>query len=105
VRRDMYKLLIGYDLNRPRKADDYPKLIEAIKKLGTWWHHLDSTWIVVSSESASVVVDKLLPFIDSTDELLVVELTGHWSSWGINDSGNAWLKKNIQPTVPMRLRF
>lgn len=37
-------ILVGYDLNRPHQ--DYGDLIDAIKALGTWWHCLDSTWIV-----------------------------------------------------------
>jgi len=31
----MNTYLVGYDLNRPRKDDDYPKLIAAIKEFGT----------------------------------------------------------------------
>lgn len=36
--------LITYDLMAPGK--DYNKLFDAIKKLGSWFHCLDSTWIV-----------------------------------------------------------
>lgn len=42
----MGTLLIGYDLDKPDQ--DYSDLIAAIKKLGAWWHHLDSTWLVKS---------------------------------------------------------
>ena len=36
--------LISYDLNSPGK--NYAQLYAAIQKLGSWWHCLDSTWIV-----------------------------------------------------------
>ena len=42
----MATLMVGYDLNTPGK--DYEKLIEYMKSFGTWWHHLDSTWLVVA---------------------------------------------------------
>ena len=40
----MALLLIGYDLTRP--GQNYPGLIEGIKELGSWWHCLDSTWLL-----------------------------------------------------------
>ncbi len=47
----MATLMIGYDLN---KTKDYPALFQAIKGLGgAWWHHLDSTWLVKSSITAT----------------------------------------------------
>lgn len=57
----MSTYLIGYDLNRPRNDTDYPDLIEAIKAFGTWWHYLDSTWIVKSDKSAVEIRDALNP--------------------------------------------
>jgi len=45
-------LLIGYDLNKPRGDRDYPDLIEAIKAIsGSWWHHLDSTWLIETDKT------------------------------------------------------
>jgi hypothetical protein len=72
----MKTYLIGYDLNRPRGDDDYTELIEAIKAFGTWWHNLDSTWVVKSDKSAAEIRNTLKPHVDSGDELLVVLLSG-----------------------------
>lgn len=47
----MNTLLVGYDLNRP--GQNYTELIEYLKSQVTWWHHLDSTWLVVTSKSAN----------------------------------------------------
>ncbi|WP_413806322.1 hypothetical protein [Streptomyces sp. OE57] len=86
-------LIIGYDLNRP--GQDYGSLQEAIKTLGTWWHHLDSTWIVATSKTTIQVRDGLKKHIDVNDELLVVELTGVGAWCGFPASGSEWLKKNL----------
>lgn len=90
----MATYLIGYDLNKPHK--DYPELIEAIKALcGSWWHHLDSTWIIKHTGPAGVIRDALKPHIDSNDELLVVELSGERAWAGFSDRGSEWLKNNL----------
>lgn len=91
----MRTYLIGYDLNRPRGTDDYPKLYEAIKNLGGWWHHLDSTWIIKTNSSAVEIRDALRSHIDSGDELLVVRLSGEGAWVGFNDNGSQWLKDNL----------
>lgn len=90
----MATYLIGYDLNRPHK--DYPELIEAIKALGgTWWHHLDSTWIIKHAGPATAIRDALRLHIDSNDELLVVHLSGEGAWAGFSDKGSKWLRDNL----------
>jgi hypothetical protein len=90
----LQSFLVGYDLNRPHK--DYPNLIDAIKALsgGTWWHHLDSTWIFKSELTAEQLRDVLVQHIDANDELLVVGLTGE-GAWRIARSGSDWLLKYL----------
>jgi hypothetical protein len=84
-------ILVGYDLVSPGK--DYTDLITAIKGLGPWWHHLDSTWLVKTELPASAVRDTLRAHIDANDELLAIDVTGRARAWtGFNDSGSAWLK-------------
>lgn len=85
--------LIGYDLNK--SGQDYTILIEAIKKLGTWWHCLDSTFIVKSSSTAAIIRDHLRQYIDSNDELLVVCLTGEGAWTGFNKECSNWLSNNL----------
>lgn len=88
----MPTLLIAYDLNAP--GQDYDELIDAIKGLGTWWHHLDSTWIVVTRSTAASARDTLAQHVDAGDELLVVDVTGRTRAWsGFNSSGSKWLKE------------
>jgi hypothetical protein len=89
----MKSYLIGCDLNRP--AEDYPGLIDAIKKFSLHWHHLESAWIVKSDWSAKQVRDHVKPHLDSTDELLVVELSGEGAWAGLNDEAVNWLIENL----------
>ncbi|MGA5409462.1 hypothetical protein ACPCSC_19635 [Streptomyces lavendulocolor] len=86
-------MLISYDLNRP--GQDYESLIKAIKGLGGWWHHLDSTWVVTTTSTAVQVRDTLKVHLDANDELLVVALTGQGAWTGFNDKGSKWLKENL----------
>ncbi|AYA02261.1 SinR family protein [Acinetobacter sp. WCHAc010034] len=86
--------MIGYDLNKSGK--NYSGLTEKIKEIsGTWWHHLDSTWIVKSEKSAVEIRDLLSPFIDADDELLVAGLSGDAAWKGFNSKGSEWIKKHL----------
>lgn len=89
----MKTYLVSYDLNKPGK--NYDKLIEAIKGYGTWWHHLDSTWIIKTNNTAVEIRDYLWKHMDSSDELLVVRLSGEGAWQGFNDAGSKWLKTNL----------
>lgn len=89
----MKSYLIGYDLNKT--GQDYETLIEQIKKLGTWWHYLDSMWIIKSDLTAVQIRDNLKSYIDSNDELLVAKLSGEAAWTGFNDECSNWLKNNL----------
>ncbi|GAB1513890.1 hypothetical protein [Actinophytocola sp. KF-1] len=91
----MANILIGYDLNTP--GQDYQSLTDRIKELGSgWWHHLDSTWIIVTRLSTADVRDDLKRFIGSNDELFVVDITGESAAWtGFNTEGSSWLKTHL----------
>ena len=70
--------MVGYDLDKP--GQDYPDLIAAIKTYGTWWHHLDSTWLIVTDKSVVQVRDHLKQCLDSNDKLLVAAI-GTPAAW------------------------
>ena len=89
----MKSYLIGYDLNRP--IQNYAGLIDRLKRYPNWWHHLDSTWVVKTNDSAAQIRNTLMPLIDSNDELLVAGLTGEGAWIGFNTSGSTWLKAHL----------
>ena len=94
----MATYLIIYDINKEGAAYQAANkaLIDKIKSLfSTWWHHLDSTWIVVTDWSAAQIRDALQPYVDTNDELLVVK-SGTESAWtGFNNKGSAWLHSHL----------
>jgi hypothetical protein len=71
-------------------------LFEAIKSYGMWWHHLDSTWIIVTDESAARVRDNLRQYMDKNDELLVASIGAPAARSGFNDNGSQWLKEGLK---------
>ncbi len=89
----MAAYVISYDLNAPGK--NYDDLIEALKTYDYWWHHLGSTWCVVTSKSAAQVRDHLAQHIDKNDSLLVVKSGGEGAWTGFNERGSKWLKDNL----------
>ena len=89
----MSTLLITYDLNKP--GQDYEALHEKIKGLGSWWHYLDSTWIVVSSLTPSQVIERLKPTLDTTDTVLVVNITGETYAGWLPQKAWDWLTSHV----------
>lgn len=92
----MRTYIVGYDLRRP--GQDYTTLITAIQAYPNWWHHLDSTWVIKSNDSAAAIRDNLQRHIDANDELLVASLSGESAWFGFDSKGSQWLLDNIQPT-------
>ena len=92
--------MIGYDLH---EGEDYEDLIEAIKKLGGWWHCLDSTWFVSCNSDATTIRNSLKshlrnPDSDGGDKLLVVQVITptSWACTGaFKDECKTWLKNNL----------
>lgn len=94
----MATYLIGYDLNK--EGEQYSvanaRLRREIKaSFGTWWAHLDSTFIVKSDLSAVAIRDRLREVIDRDDELLVACLSGEAAWAGFGDRASTWLKTHI----------
>lgn len=83
---------ISYDLNKP--GQDYNSLYEAIKSLGSWWHHLDSTWLLDTHYTAQQVSDKLMQTMDKSDRLLVIRVTREYAGWLTQDAWD-WLNSRV----------
>jgi hypothetical protein len=67
-------LLISYDLKVPGK--NYTELYSTIKNnCRAWWHHLDSTWIVQTSENVNIWTERLRLVMDSNDFFIIIDIT------------------------------
>lgn len=91
--------MVGYDLH---EGEDYKDLEDAIKAYGAWWHHLDSTWLIKTENTARQIKNNLKQHLKAGDELLVMRYgktesgDGANASWfGFNESGKNWLKNNL----------
>lgn len=85
--------LITYDLSKP--GQDYSDLHDAIKGIGTWWHCLESTWIVITDATPAQVRDHLTGYLDADDSLVVFNLSGGWASYNLSEECADWLQSNI----------
>lgn len=76
----MQSLIVTYDLRgRDETSADYADLIAAIKRY-RWRKLMLSTWLVITSDSAETVCDRLATRIDGNDRLLVAPL-GKPAAW------------------------
>jgi hypothetical protein len=88
-------ILIAYDIH-PAEGASYQELADAIQSLGAWWHHLETAWIVRSNRAPEEIRNKLKPYIGADDQLLVVDISGDKAAWvGVNETGDSWLRENI----------
>jgi hypothetical protein len=83
---------ISYDLRQP--GQDYSGLHAAIRSCGDCWHYLGSTWLVDTPLTASLIAAKLRPFLDSTDRLLVIRVTGDSDGWLTPDAWR-WINERL----------
>lgn len=70
---------INYDLKRP--GQDYDALHKAIQGCGAWWHYLGSTWLVDTSLSAGGIWERIAPYVDKNDRVLITGITKDVSGW------------------------
>lgn len=84
--------MISYDLNSP--GQKYEELYEKIKEIGSWWHYLDSTWLVSTSLSASEIYSKIKSPLDNGDHILVFSLGKDYQGY-LPQKAWDWIKENI----------
>lgn len=85
----MNKYLITYDLKN--RIKNYDSLYVAIKNLGTWWHYLDSTWIIKTNLTSSQIWGILAPHVTTIDRVLIIKIdTSDKWGWLTQDAWN-WL--------------
>ncbi|MFA5838432.1 MAG: hypothetical protein WC849_00635 [Candidatus Paceibacterota bacterium] len=86
----MNKYLITYDLKN-KNIRNYESLYSAIKKLGPWWHYLDSTWIIKTNLNSQQIWSYLGNHIITNDYLLIVKIESK-DRWGwLSQDAWTWL--------------
>jgi hypothetical protein len=80
---------IGYALKNPGNTN--ATLIEEIETYETWWHCLETTWIIASPKTADQVRDHLQQYMGLNDKLVVVEIVGNAAWVGFDKECSDWL--------------
>jgi len=88
-------LLVSYDLNKQGK--DYEGLYKVLKSANSWWHYLDSCWLLKTNLSADQWFHKLKPHIDDDDSLIITEVGKDRQGW-LPQKAWDWISKNIGTT-------
>lgn len=83
--------IISYDM---AGRDNYDDLYKAIKAYGTWARITESTWAVVTKNSARKIRDDLNQHLPEDSRLFVVR-SGTEAAWFDVHCHNQWLKKHL----------
>ena len=85
-------LLITYDLKKP--GQDYTSLHNTIKSADSWWHYLESTWLIKTNQDPSVWTDKIKRVIDPNDYLFIVDISGKSYNGWLPQKAWDWINQN-----------
>ena len=88
----MNRYVVSYDLVKRRNYQDLSILLR-------YWQASiqisESTWCIVTDQSAKQVRDHLKQALDDDDKLIVFKLTGEWAATGTLDKKFDWLWKHV----------
>lgn len=88
----MNNLFISYDLKNP--GQNYERVMNAIKGLGSWARVQYSYWYVSSSHTAKQAADIVRRAQDSNDTLIVIDTTNNDAAWyGIDQTVSEFLQR------------
>lgn len=90
----MKTLLIEYDLSKP--GQNYPGLIDYIKSVPNWAHHLKSGWMIKTNLTPIELRDKLKGFMDKNDKVIVIDITSDAAAWsGLSKELSDWIRRHL----------
>ena len=84
---------VSYDLRGVNR--DYTPLFEALQtNVDSWWHFLESTWLISTNESALQVWERLRRTILRDDSLLIIEVRHNLNGW-LPPEAWQWIRANV----------
>jgi hypothetical protein len=84
--------LVSYDLKKPGK--DYEGLYKELKSASSWWHYLESSWLLKTNLTADQWFDKIKTHLDENDFVLIIEVGKDSQGW-LPPKAWEWIQKNI----------
>jgi hypothetical protein len=87
----MSLFLVAYEL--AGAADQYSALRARLTAATTWFHHLDSLWLIDDPHATDELAAELTACINEGDKLIVIDVTGRATHWrGIDGEASDWLR-------------
>lgn len=83
--------IVSYEL---RTKKNHIGLFEQLKASPSWWHYLDSTWLVATHENANQLCDRLRPHLDQEDSILIIQAGTDMQGWLPKDAWK-WINQNL----------
>jgi hypothetical protein len=83
---------VSYDLHKP--GQNYEGLFDQLKNSPGWWHYLESTWLIATSETAQDLAKRLFGVIDANDSLLVINARNESAGW-LPSKAWDWINRNV----------
>lgn len=87
---------VSYDLNKA--GQNYDALYDELKNSASWWHYLDSTWLISSAETADQLSTRLLKHLDKNDYLLVIKVVRPYQGW-LSEDAWKWINEHVTGTA------
>ena len=84
--------VVSYDLRKPGK--DYKGLSDELQRSPGWWHYLDSTWLILTSESADQLYNRLRVNLDGNDSILIVQAGTDVQGW-LPEEAHKWIQQHL----------
>ena len=86
--------LVTYDLKQPGR--DYAPLYDTLKKAASWWHYLESTWLLASPLTIEQWQQQIRGAIDSNDLFIILRLERGtaYTGW-LPQEAWTWMQQNL----------
>ena len=84
-------LLISYDLRNPIK--NYDDLYTTLKTADSWWHYLESTWLLNTPDSVDDWQKKIRHTLDDNDIFIVVDITKQPRNGWLPQKAWEWIRR------------
>jgi hypothetical protein len=88
----MSAYLVTYNLKT--KGQNYAPLYEALKASDAWWHYIDSSWLIKTTETPDQIWKRLVPHITGSDFMLIIEVRDNAQGW-LPAKAWEWIHANV----------
>ena len=90
----MHVLIVVYELRKESHSKDYQGVLSVIKG----YDHIrigGSEYCIYTSDSPNVVFDRMSPYVDSNDRVLVARVVDPYQGWLSNDQWE-WINERLR---------